>query len=330
MPYFFYTDALSTYIFDEGGKQLKKRDIKPSYESQKTISCGRYAAEELSLLEEFKGKDIISLVSKEDYRGMRKADFSDKQTNSVFSKIMRKSSTKEHFARLRSVCLEYSAEQLRRTEPQDHIIIQSVNAIEELERTMNTLSTRLREWFSLYNPELSRMRSDHLHYAEEVLKLPKDKESIGMHLKKEDLEPVKTLAEQIISMHGLKSHQERYLEGLMEKTYPNISAVATPLIAARLISYAGSMHRLMNFPSSTIQTLGAEKAMFRHLRSSSNPPKHGIIILHPLVNEAKKADKGKLARSLASKISIAARIDFFGSDGHTGYQLREELEKRYK
>ncbi|MFP4656733.1 MAG: NOP5/NOP56 family protein [Candidatus Woesearchaeota archaeon] len=326
MAYFFYTNALGTYIFDESAKLVKKNTFKATYENLKTLAHGDYIREEEQLINEFKGKDMISLVNKNSHNLVSRPNLFNPTVMKTFTKIIRQFSTKEHFAMLRDIDIDFSAEMLRRHPPTDNMIIQAVNGLDEYDKVINMLSTRLREWFSLYNPELSKKINDHRYYAEEVLKLERPADSIGAKISKKDLNPIKDLANSVLSLHKAKAEQESYLVSLMEETYPNIAAVATPLLAARLISFSGSMKRLVNFPSSTIQTLGAEKAMFRHLKTTSNPPKHGIIVLHPLVNDAKRTDKGKVARALASKITIAAKIDFFGGDAHMGYQLRQELE----
>ncbi len=329
MRYYFYTNALGSYIFDESARLVKKKEFSPSYENLRTLSHGDYLNAEISLLDGFKGKEVLSLVRKNSYGWLVKPDFSDKSTEKIFLEITAQFSTNEQFAFLRKIALELSADLLRKYPPKDQMIIQAISALDEMDKTINTLSTRLREWFSLYNPELSRSITDNEHYAKEVLKLEKKKGSIGADISKKDLMPMKELGGSIISVYALRRKHENYLESLVEETYPNVSAVATPLIAARLISYSGSMRRLVGFPSSTIQTLGAEKAMFRHLKTDSKPPKYGIIVLHPLVNNAKQKEKGRVARALASKITIAAKIDFFGGDTHTGYQLREELDKMF-
>jgi nucleolar protein 56 len=101
------------------------------------------------------------------------------------------------------------------------------------------------------------------------------------------------------------------------------------MIGARLFSLAGSLYKLSKYPASTIQTLGAEKAMFRHLKTGDRPPKYGILVLHPLVAKSKRDDRGRVARTLAAKISLAAKIDYFGGDEHKGLEMRAELEKQF-
>jgi nucleolar protein 56 len=108
---------------------------------------------------------------------------------------------------------------------------------------------------------------------------------------------------------------------------PNIASVAGPVLAAKLISKAGGMRKLAKLPASTVQVLGAEKALFRALRKGAKPPKHGMIFEHPLINQAPRNLRGRLARLLASKITIASRVDAFGADDRSG-ELKEELETR--
>jgi nucleolar protein 56 len=245
-------------------------------------------------------------------------------------KIMQSFKKKENFNLLFSRVSEYTAEVLRTLPARDMLVIQSINAIDEIDKSINMLSTRLRERYSLYHPELTREITDQKAYAQKIISGVTKKESIGMAVSKDDLIPIKKQAEQVFSLYEFKEEQEVYLENMMREYCPNLSAVATEMIAARLLAFAGSLKRLMLFPASTIQTLGAEKAMFRHLKTGDRPPKYGIIVLHPLVNAMKRSDKGHVARSLASKISLAAKIDYFGTDDYRGYEMREELEKHFR
>ena len=86
------------------------------------------------------------------------------------------------------------------------------------------------------------------------------------------------------------------------------------MLGARLISLAGSLEKLAEFPSSTIQVIGASKALFKHLRARAPSPKHGIIYSHPLINTAPWWVRGKIARAVAAKLSLAARIDFYSGE----------------
>ncbi|MFQ6010822.1 MAG: NOP5/NOP56 family protein, partial [Nitrososphaerales archaeon] len=136
----------------------------------------------------------------------------------------------------------------------------------------------------------------------------------------------KTLSRQIESLVEARDALSSYVENMMEDIATNVSHLAGPMVGARLLARAGGLDRLSRMPSSTIQVLGAEKALFRSLRTGSRPPKHGILFQHQSIHSAPKWQRGKVARSLASKIAIAARIDAHG--GGRNVQLEEDLKKR--
>ncbi|MBW3011918.1 C/D box methylation guide ribonucleoprotein complex aNOP56 subunit, partial [Candidatus Woesearchaeota archaeon] len=219
----------------------------------------------------------------------------------------------------------------------DSLIIQSTNQLDEVNKVINILAKRLREWYELYNPEFSKSIQSHEKFAELILQKPKtellaslgikNELSMGADLKEKDINAIFALARQIESLFSLKNSQEKYLEALMDETCPNIKALAGPLIGSKLLALAGSLVKLAEIPSSTIQLLGAEKALFRHIRTGARPPKHGIIIEHPLVSQAK--EKGKVARMLANKISLAAKVDLYKGE-FVGDKMKKELEEKLK
>jgi nucleolar protein 56 len=157
----------------------------------------------------------------------------------------------------------------------------------------------------------------------------KIKESMGGDLKKEDLEPLLKLCKQINELYKFKITQEKYLETIMEKTCPNITAIATYFIGAKLIQHAGSLRRLILMPSSTVQLLGAEEALFRHIKTGARCPKYGVLHNHPLISKVDRKDVGKVARTLASKISIASKVDY-GKGKFIGDKLLKEIEEKFK
>ena len=188
------------------------------------------------------------------------------------------------------------------------------------------LTKRLREWYSLYNPELSYDEK----YVEKVLgKSNKVKNSMGKDLSDKDMDSIMNLAEEIQVLIKYKEKTSSYLEKIMEKYCPNLNSVAGMVIGAKLLAHTGSLKRLVMMPASTIQILGAEKALFRHLKSGAKPPRHGIIVNHSLISEAKQKDHGKRARALADKISIAVKIDYFKGK-FIGDKLRKELEEKFR
>ncbi len=227
--------------------------------------------------------------------------------------------------------LEETKQKLRESVKFDDFIVQTINNIDEINRVANTLIKRLREWYELYNPEFSRKMEDHERFVEIVVsgKAKKEAESMGAEFSKEDMEPVLKLAKEIDSLYKLKQKQEEYLEKVMQKNCPNITAVAGVQIGARLIAIAGDLKRLVLFPASTVQLLGAEKALFRHMKTGARAPKHGVIHEHPLIAKVGMKDKGKAARGLADKISIAAKIDYFKGE-FIGDKLRKKVEDRFK
>jgi nucleolar protein 56 len=132
----------------------------------------------------------------------------------------------------------------------------------------------------------------------------------------------------IKEIYDLRKDLEDYIEKLMKEIAPNLSEIATPKIGARLILLAGGLKELSLLPSSTIQVLGAEKALFLHLSKGIKPPKHGVIFNHPYLQKLSPKRRGAMARTLASKISIAVKADL---NGKIIYQkLKEELDKRFK
>ncbi len=238
------------------------------------------------------------------------------------------------------------------SEEKDLLIKNAIDAVDELDRSINILVMRLREWYSLHHPSLSRVVEEQELFAkilnactgkskvtrkclnsvgvpdmmtEQVVKsLAAD---IGAELEEADLAVIASLAKSVNSLYRMRDELEDYISMMMETVAPNVAALAGPMIGARLISLAGSLKDLARKPSSTIQVFGAEKALFRSLKTGTDPPKHGIIYRVPEVNTAPFWQRGKIARSLAGKLSIAARIDAY-SDRDSGSSLREQFISR--
>jgi len=254
---------------------------------------------------------------------------------------------------IRKISIELSRIKVHKAmEKRDELIAKAIQTIDDLEKTSNLLINRLREWYGLHFPELDSLVSKNETYIRLIDKLgdkgnftlenlteaglPAEKakrisrvasSSIGAYLNEEDLEQMRRLSKLIIDIEKNKEQLERYLDSLMSEVSPNVRALVGSLIGARLISMAGGLENLAKMPASTIQVLGAEKALFRSLKTGARPPKHGVIFQHKLVREAKKRHRGKISRTLAGKLAIAARIDAFGGK-FIGDQLRESLQKR--
>ncbi|RLI87446.1 MAG: C/D box methylation guide ribonucleoprotein complex aNOP56 subunit [Candidatus Altiarchaeales archaeon] len=236
--------------------------------------------------------------------------------------------------------LELTKKKLRVLE-RDQILIQAVCSLDDIEEVSNRLIGRLREWYSLYFPELDTLVKKHELYAEIIAlgdKAPIDpgiaknirdakKKSMGMEFSRSDLNEVKKLSDLILKLNSFRRDTEEYIQELMQDISPNISALAGPILGARLISIAGSLERLSRFPASTIQILGAEESFFRFLRTKKKPPKHGIIFQLPEIRSSPKNLRGKISRIFASKLAIAAKADHFKGE-FIGDKLREEFLKR--
>jgi nucleolar protein 56 len=240
--------------------------------------------------------------------------------------------------KLRENSIKQTIEAIRKSVNEDSLINHTISNIGELDKVANLLVKRLREWFSLELPELDRSIQDHEVFIRQILEKNRNQllkelkltenESMGAKLEKKDHDEIVLLAKQIQQLHALRDQHISYLENVMKGYCPNMLEMCGTTIAASLIEHAGSLKRLASFPSSTVQLLGAEKALFRHLTKKSKPPKYGLIINHPIVTNADKDRKGKAARALADKISMAARLDYFKGE-FKAKELKEDLERRF-
>ena len=161
----------------------------------------------------------------------------------------------------------------------------------------------------------------------QMLSLVKQK-SRGGDITEENLQIVQNLAENILTLFDLRNNLEKQVDEQMEKVAPNLSAVLGTTVGARILAKAGSLAKMGTMPASTIQVLGAEKALFRALKTGSNPPKHGILFQHAVVHAAPRWQRGKIARAIAAKAAIAARVDVHGAGLNT--TLLEKLNIRVK
>lgn len=255
---------------------------------------------------------------------------------------------------LQNFSIEYSKQQIRDVSGKEDLqIIEGINSLDELDKAINILMARINEWYGLHFPELENLVKDSNEYFKFVsLGLnrssitEKDLDSFSFSEKKldaifsaaqdskggeinsKDLSIISILSDNVINLVKVRDKMLNYISDLMNNVAPNLSAIAGPTIGARLIAKSGGMMKLARLPSSTIQVLGAEKALFRSLKSGSRPPKHGIIFQHDKVHSSPKWQRGKIARSLASKIAIAARIDVFR--GSKEIDIEHSLDERYR
>lgn len=222
-------------------------------------------------------------------------------------------------------------------------------------------SMRVREWYSWHFPELIRIVSENHLYAnlalwigdkERLSDSDKDelatqvnddteiaqsiidvaKVSMGQQLSESDMANVTTFASKVVSLANYRKTLYDYLVAKMGVVAPNLAALIGEVVGARLISHAGSLTSLSKYPASTVQILGAEKALFRALKTKGNTPKYGLIYHSSFIGKAGLRNKGRISRFLANKCSIASRIDNFSEQPTTrfGEALKSQVEERLK
>jgi nucleolar protein 56 len=237
-------------------------------------------------------------------------------------------------------------------EKRDLVVAQAIQTLDELDKTINMLMARVREWYGIHFPELDRLLENHETYARLVVKLggkqdftveklekeevPKAKaegiakvaeKSMGADLADADLAQIQALCRDVAQLYHLRQNLEGYIDSTMAEVAPNTKYLVGSLLGARLIAVAGGLTNLAKRPASTIQILGAEKALFRSLKTGTRPPKHGMIFQHTMIHDAKRWQRGKIARALAGKLAIATRADAFGRR-EIGAELKAGLDRR--
>ncbi|CAH8657768.1 unnamed protein product [Schistosoma rodhaini] len=239
----------------------------------------------------------------------------------------------------------------------DNMIIQSINLLDQLDKDVNNFCMRVKEWFSYHFPELSKIVPDNPTFVkvvglirtragatEENLDalealtnsqvasdiIESAKSSVGFDITDDDAENLATFTEKINALIERRRLTQEYLAKKLAGVAPNLSTMIGDRVSARLIAHAGSLTNLAKFPASTIQILGAEKALFRALRSRGATPKYGLIYHSPFIARAARENKGKISRFLAAKCAIASRIDCFSEvlcDIY-GRHLKQQIEDR--
>ena len=247
------------------------------------------------------------------------------------------SNLQDTLGKLREFALGLSSSKVTEvSESPDLHIIQAINSLDEIDKIANGLSSRLREWYGLHFPELDNIIDSINGYAQIVLAGKRDSltkktfedagfpeskvemlslisaKSRGGDISDVNLAIVQSIAKQILDFHELRKNLEEHVESQMQEIAPNLSAILGTAVGARILGRAGSLKRLASLPASTIQVLGAEKALFRSLKTGSQPPKHGLLFQHVMVHSAPRWQRGKIARAVAAKAVIAARVDVYG------------------
>mmetsp|Transcript_107814 Transcript_107814/g.310521 ORF Transcript_107814/g.310521 Transcript_107814/m.310521 type:complete len:488 (-) Transcript_107814:104-1567(-) len=240
---------------------------------------------------------------------------------------------------------------------QDKPIINCIALLDNLDKNINTFAMRVREWYAWHFPELAKIVTDNIAYAKvaRVLRLRDDysgeveplaeacgseevagevlkamKMSMGQDIKEMDMQNIDHFAGEVIKLAAMRKSLHEYLKAKMDFVAPNLCALIGEIIGARLISHAGSLTNLAKYPASTVQILGAEKALFRALKTKGNTPKYGLIFHSTFIGRAVQKNKGRISRYLANKCSLASRIDCFSDEATTifGEKLRDQVEER--
>ncbi|GAA5842269.1 hypothetical protein JCM11251_006764 [Rhodosporidiobolus azoricus] len=241
----------------------------------------------------------------------------------------------------------------------DNMIIQAIALLDQLDKDVNTFAMRVREWYGWHFPELVRIVPDNYQYAkvchllgdksqltEEILEplaelldnndtlarniLDAARASMGTDVSEVDHLNIKNFSTRVIHLYDYRKSLQNYLSEKMGVVAPNLAALIGDTVGARLISHAGSLTNLSKYPASTVQILGAEKALFRALKTKGNTPKYGLIYHSTFIGRAGAKNKGRISRFLANKASIASRMDCFSDAPSTkiGEALREQVEER--
>lgn len=240
----------------------------------------------------------------------------------------------------------------------DNMIIQSICLLDQLDKDINTFAMRVREWYSWHFPELVKIVNDNYVYARcaafiknratfDETKLPQlekivmsddtaaeilnaSRSSMGMDMSDVDMINIENFTKRLISLAEYRIQLHEYLASRMSSVAPNLGALIGETVAARLISHAGSLTNLAKCPASTVQILGAEKALFRALKTRGNTPKYGLIYHSSFIGRAAAKNKGRISRYLANKCAIASRIDSFIDTPTTKYgdKMKTQVEER--
>ncbi|KAL8916030.1 MAG: hypothetical protein Q9208_008731 [Pyrenodesmia sp. 3 TL-2023] len=229
----------------------------------------------------------------------------------------------------------------------DTMIIQAIALLDDLDKELNIYAMRVKEWYGWHFPEMARIVNDNLAYARIIIAmgmrtsavnadlaeiLPEEIEtavkaaaevSMGTEITSEDLDNIRGLAEQVVSFTQERAQLSSYLSARMAAVAPNLTALVGDLVGARLIAHAGSLMNLAKAPASTIQILGAEKALFRALKTKHDTPKYGLIYHASLIGQATGKNKGKIARALSAQAALGLRVDALG-EGDGDNTMAEE------
>lgn len=323
---------MGAFAFDDKGKLIDKA-LFPARPEDIAERLGSRSVEEERLAKKLKGYEIDRSVGNMAEQALKQ------QSRQLALKFKWTKNGAEYNQILSKVNILLTKDKLR-TKKADRMLMQAIGVLDETDRVINVFVERLREWYGLYYPEGERHTSNHEEFARVVLVGRREdiedkhlaamaKKTAGMEFSLEDITQMQAFAKNILDLFNTRKGLEKYINMSAKEVAPNTTAIAGPLLAARLLSLAGGLEKMARMPSSSIQLLGAEKALFRHLKGGGKAPKYGILFSHPLVQQAAPEKKGKVARLVAAKLSLAAKTDHFSKEDH-GKELKEKLDKQVK
>ena len=310
---YIFSNIVGVFVFSEHFKLLDKKMFSNS--------------------EQYADKENIEKEFSKKYKNLKKPSGKELENILVFLK------DEQFFDGFYAMNMELTKKLIKDSVKDDLLIIQTISSIREIDRIVNIMIKRLREWYALHNPEFEHSIKDQEKFVELVISKDKKEllgkldvdieDSMGAEFTKDNLEPIINLAKEVNGFYSLKKKQVEYLDGLMKKVCPNMLAITGSLIGAKLMDQAGGLKNLMEFPASTIQLLGAEKALFRHMKTGAKSPKFGFLHEHPLISQNPKQIQGKIARTLADKICLAVKVDYFKGE-FIGDKLLKKIEDKFK
>jgi nucleolar protein 58 len=236
------------------------------------------------------------------------------------------------------------------------MVVQAIKLIDNLDLELNVMSMRVREWYGWHFPEMTKIITDNIEYAQIVLNLGFRENitkvdlsatisdglmkalkeaafvSMGTEISSDDLKNLSQLCEQVICFSHYRKELNNYLHHRMNIIAPNLTMLVGEIVGARLIAHAGSLINLAKYPSSTVQIIGAEKALFRSIKAKKDTPKYGIIYHAPIISRSSMKSKGKISRILAAKCALSIRVDALGesSDANMGIKGMAKVEFRLR
>lgn len=329
---FLYSIPTFVFILDSNLKLAQKVKVANPEAAIALLARNEWLPEETAAIKKVKAEGKAAIII-----GVK----NEKAAGVAFSQDIRKldaatASAGEEIGKLRPIVVSFTKKAVAASVSDDNLIIQASASIGDITKSASLIIKRLREWYELYCPEASKLIQGHEEFVDAIISKGKDellsgfkiKEAMGASLEKADIRMILAFAAEVKALYGMRKAISGYVESLMERHCPNVAAVAGSSTGAELLAEAGSLQKLAMLPSSTIQLLGAEQALFKHLKDKKQrPPKIGVLHSHPLVTSADRRQHGRIAKILADKISIAARVDFF-KGRFVGDSLLKDVKER--